>query len=386
MASGLSDFYRFEREELLRAHATLHTRVASAGAPMPSVKALGQLHADVLRRQSELHDEWEERVALGLERGARGGAASRDEARATTAQLRHRVRYGGHPTLLGPKVGNAASRGSTAAGPRASTSSGSPAVQAGAPSQQPSASWGFGIGPDGSAGTEWARGGGGRVGTLRTAPEVSPLKAPARPLSRALTAASGARASSGAPAPGPLSPSHSQPRHGHTTGAGAGAPSASASWGDAALGPPAGNGGGVPEDGLVGGPLVACERPSAAARAGTPAAEPQPMRSGTPPDFPNPEPEPEPEPDPEPDPDPNQVEGGLVPQGKPLLPFRACAVLVSITIDAWQPLRRHARARAVACGAIDLYLIRSDTRCFPYRLHAFSYILAAYSERCLFGR
>ena len=133
----------------------------------------------MLRRQSQLHDEWEERVALGLERGARGGAASRDEARATTAQVRHRVRHSGHPTLLRPHGGTAASRGSTAAGPRASTS-GPSAGQAGA-----SDSWGFGIGPDGSAGLEWARGGGGRIGALRSAPEVSPLKAPGRPLSRA---------------------------------------------------------------------------------------------------------------------------------------------------------------------------------------------------------
>ena len=165
MASGLSDFYRLEREELQRRG----TRVAAAGAPMPSAKSLGQLHADVLR-QSQLHGEWEERVALGLERGARGGAASRDEARATTAQVRHRVRHSGHPTR---PQGTAASRGSTAAGPRASTS-GSPAGQAGAPSQQQSASWGFGIGPDGSAGIEWARGGCGRSGALRSAPNPNP--------------------------------------------------------------------------------------------------------------------------------------------------------------------------------------------------------------------
>ena len=288
MASGLSDFYRLEREELQRRGKDSRINVAAAGAPVPSAKALGQLHADVLRRQSQLHDEWEERVALGLERGARGGAASRDEARATTAQVRHRVRHSGHPTLLRPHGGTAASRGSTAAGPRASTS-GPSAGQAGA-----SDSWGFGIGPDGSAGLEWARGGGGRIGALRSAPEVSPLKPPGRPLSRALTAATGARASSGAPAPG-LSPRRNQSRGGAgaqragTVGAGAGGgtgstPFAATSWGAAALGPPPTDG-----DAEPGRPATtALARGASHGSAGMPSAEYHPMRSGTPPDYPLP--------------------------------------------------------------------------------------------------
>ena len=49
MASGLSDFYRREREELQRRGKDSRISVAAAGAPVPSAKALGQLHADVLR-------------------------------------------------------------------------------------------------------------------------------------------------------------------------------------------------------------------------------------------------------------------------------------------------------------------------------------------------
>ena len=169
MASGLSDFYRLEREELLRRGTPLHDTAAAAGAPMPSLKALSRLHADVLRRQSQPHEEWEERVALGLERGARGGATSAvDEARATSAQVRHRVRHSGHPALLRPQ-GTAGSRSSTSAGPSASSSgSVSRGGRGSAPSHQPPGSWGdhqrswgFGIGPEGSVGLEWARGGGG---------------------------------------------------------------------------------------------------------------------------------------------------------------------------------------------------------------------------------
>ena len=48
-ASGLSDFYRLEREELQRRGKDSRVNVAAAGAPVPSAKALGQLHADVLR-------------------------------------------------------------------------------------------------------------------------------------------------------------------------------------------------------------------------------------------------------------------------------------------------------------------------------------------------
>ena len=123
----------------------------------------------MLRRQSQPHEEWEERVALGLERGARGGATSAvDEARATSAQVRHRVRHSGHPALLRPQ-GTAASRSSTSAGPSAGSSgSVSRAGRGSAPSHQPPGpwgdhqrSWGFGIGPEGSVGLEWARGGGG---------------------------------------------------------------------------------------------------------------------------------------------------------------------------------------------------------------------------------
>ena len=47
MASGLSDFYRLEREELLRRGTPLRDTAAAAGAPMPSLKALSRLHADV---------------------------------------------------------------------------------------------------------------------------------------------------------------------------------------------------------------------------------------------------------------------------------------------------------------------------------------------------
>jgi len=47
MASGLSDFYRLEREELLRRGTPLHDTAAAAGAPMPTLKALSRLHADV---------------------------------------------------------------------------------------------------------------------------------------------------------------------------------------------------------------------------------------------------------------------------------------------------------------------------------------------------
>jgi len=43
MASGLSDFYRLEREELLRRGTPLHDTAAAAGA----LKALSRLHADV---------------------------------------------------------------------------------------------------------------------------------------------------------------------------------------------------------------------------------------------------------------------------------------------------------------------------------------------------
>ena len=47
MASGLSDFYRLEREELLRRGTPLRDTAAAMGAPMPSLKALSRLHADV---------------------------------------------------------------------------------------------------------------------------------------------------------------------------------------------------------------------------------------------------------------------------------------------------------------------------------------------------
>ena len=72
------------------------------------------------------------------------------------------------PALLRPQ-GTAASRSSISAGPSAGSSgSVSRAGRGSAPSHQPPGpwgdhqrSWGFGIGPEGSVGLEWARGGGG---------------------------------------------------------------------------------------------------------------------------------------------------------------------------------------------------------------------------------
>lgn len=57
---ALSDLFRLERETLQRRGTR---QVSVVGAPTPSVKALGRLHADVLQQQSQLHDEWQERFS-----------------------------------------------------------------------------------------------------------------------------------------------------------------------------------------------------------------------------------------------------------------------------------------------------------------------------------